>query len=78
MEFDAAEAVIEPSRGVVLLTADEVAAMLKCSARTVYRLADAGRIPPPCRLGGLVRWNALTFEAWIGQGCPDCRKSLRS
>jgi len=65
------------ARAPAMLTVDEVAAMLRCSARTVYRLADAGRIPPPCRLGGLVRWNAAAVESWIGQGCPDCRKTLR-
>ena len=39
----------------VMLTADDVAAMLACSTRTVYRLADSGRMPPPCRLGRLAR-----------------------
>jgi len=61
----------------VLLTVDEVAAILKCSPRTVYRLADAGRIPPPYRLGGLVRWRADIVKAWIGQGCPSCKPNRR-
>ncbi len=53
-----------------MLAADQVAAILNCSTRTVYRLVDSGRMPPPCRLGGLVRWNAAVIEAWIAAGCP--------
>jgi len=34
-----------------LLDVKEVAGLLSCSPRTVYRLADAGRIPAPVRLG---------------------------
>ena len=53
-----------------MLAADQVAAILNCSTRTVYRLVDSGRMPPPCRLGGLVRWNAAVLDAWIAAGCP--------
>lgn len=55
-----------------LLDAAEVAGMLKCSERTVYRLAGSGRMPKPIRLGGLVRWRRQTIEDWIGAGCPPC------
>ena len=47
----------ETTTAPALLTVDDLANLLRCSRRTVYRLADAGRVPPPCRLGGLVRWN---------------------
>ena len=53
-----------------MLTATGVAKMLACSARSVYRLADAGRIPPPVRIGGLVRWPRAALEKWISDGCP--------
>ena len=53
-----------------MLTVDGVAKMLACSPRSVYRLADAGRIPPPVRIGGLVRWPRATLEQWIADGCP--------
>jgi excisionase family DNA binding protein len=58
-----------------MLTADEVAAILKCSARTVYRLVDSGRMPPPVRLGALARWHPSTIQAWMDAGCPPCRRS---
>jgi excisionase family DNA binding protein len=51
-----------------------VAEMLGCSPRTVYRLADAGRMPAPVKLGSLVRWSASAVREWIDQGCPSCRK----
>ena len=57
-----------------MLTVDAVAMLLVCSPRTVYRLVDAGRIPPPYRLGGLSRWNPAVIETWINQGCQPCRK----
>ncbi len=55
----------------VMLTIDGVAAMLACSPRTVYRLVDAGRIPRPVRLGGMLRWGREPFERWIARGCPE-------
>jgi len=53
-----------------LLTVHDVAEMLSCSPRTVYRLNDAGRMPKPVRLGSLVRWPKAIVERWIDQGCP--------
>ena len=49
----------------------QIAALLKCSARHVYRLSDAGKMPRPVKLGYLVRWNRRAVEAWIADGCPD-------
>mgnify|MGYP000305921185 FL=1 len=57
-----------------LLDARAVARLLNCSPRTVYRLADSGRIPSPVRLGGLVRWSRRGLEGWIEEGCQRCRK----
>ena len=42
-----------------------------CSTRHVYRLADAGSMPRPIRLGKLVRWRRAELEAWIAAGCPS-------
>jgi len=54
-----------------LLGVRAVAAMLGgCSTRHVFRLADAGRMPKPVKLGSLVRWRRAELEAWIGAGCP--------
>jgi len=56
-----------------LLDVREVAAMLRCSPRTVRRLSDAGAMPPPVRLGGLVRWPRQVVTQWIADGCPRVR-----
>jgi len=45
-----------------------------CSPRHIYRLADAGRMPSPIRLGSLVRWDLDEIDRWIAAGCPSCRK----
>jgi len=53
----------------------EVARLADVSTRHLRRLADAGRCPQPVRLGRSKRWNLVRWEAWIADGCPDCRRS---
>ncbi len=75
--------VTKPGAPAVELIADELAALLvdvkgvaricDCSTPHVRRLADAGRMPPPLRLGGLLRWRKTDIESWIAAGCPSCR-----
>lgn len=61
------------TRPPALLTVEEVARLIACSTRNVYRLADSGRIPRPMKIGGMVRWSAAAVDAWLADGCPDCR-----
>lgn len=56
-----------------LLDVRQVAALLGCSARHVYRLSDAGRMPSPVHLGALVRWNRADVQHWIADGCRPVR-----
>ena len=56
-----------------MLTIDQVARLLNCSTRTVYRLNDAGKMPRPVRLGALVRWNRSEIDQWIADGCPAAK-----
>jgi excisionase family DNA binding protein len=60
-----------------LLDVQAVATLLSCSTRHVYRLADAGRMPPRLKLGALVRWNKNSVLTWLAEGCPPCRKGGR-
>lgn len=60
-----------------LLTVNDVAGMLSCSTRTIYRLTDSGRMPRPVRLNSLLRWRRESIEIWISQGCPR-REGRRS
>ena len=61
-----------------LLDVRGVAALLDCSPRHVDRLADAGRMPAPRRLGSLVRWSRRELLDWIAGGCQPCRTAGRS
>ena len=64
---------VTAARAPQLLDVGTVAEMLDCSQRHVYRLSDAGRMPPPVKLGSLVRWSAAAIREWITQGCPSVR-----
>ena len=66
-----------PCESSILIDVNDVAALLKCSARHVWRLADAGKMPPPVKLGALVRWSRVLIGQWIAEGCPNCRKRVR-
>lgn len=56
-----------------LLDVNQVAALLGCSPRHVYRLVDAGKMPQPVRLGALVRWSRASLSEWIAGGCKAVR-----
>lgn len=66
----------EAAPSAALLDVGAVAEMLGCSPRHVYRLADAGRMPGPVRLGSLVRWRLTGpggLREWLDAGCPPVR-----
>lgn len=64
----------DPAALPALLDVQAVAQLLGCSPRHVYRLADAGKMPPPVRLGALVRWPRAAIESWVESGCPVVRR----
>ena len=57
-----------------LYSIDDVAEILNCSTRHIYRLVDTRRIPQPVKLGALLRWVKTDIEHWIATGCPHCKK----
>jgi excisionase family DNA binding protein len=69
------ESVLSPlmDSPATLIDVEQVASLLRCSPRTVYRLSNAGRMPAPVRLGSLVRWRRGDVEAWIAGGCKTVR-----
>ncbi len=69
--IDGSEA--DPVVQSAMLTVHDVAQMLNCSARTIYRLTDTGKMPRPVKLNALVRWRRETVENWINQGCPRAK-----
>jgi excisionase family DNA binding protein len=63
------------SQATALLTdIGGVAALLKISRRTAYRLDDAGQLPAPITLGKTKRWRVAELEAWLRADAPP-RKS---
>lgn len=60
------ETTLTPTRR--LLTAKQVADILGCNWRTIYRLADMGEMPMGVKIGGLRRWDSAEMEAWIDNG----------
>lgn len=53
-----------------MLTVDDLAGLLHCSTRSIYRLSDAGKLPKPIKVGSLNRWKPGEIESWIAAGCP--------
>ena len=64
-----------PAVNAELLDVRGVAAMLGCSPRHVYRLADTGRMPRPIKLGALIRWRRTELADWLEAGCPAVRSA---
>lgn len=58
-------AVPVPTDEPALLDAAGVARLLAISPRSVWRMADAGDLPPPIRIGRLCRWSRSAVVAWI-------------
>jgi excisionase family DNA binding protein len=55
-------------------TVSDLAERTQCSARHIWRLIDAGKVPGVYRLGRLVRIHRATADAWLAAGCPATRK----
>lgn len=69
---------LKPDSPPELLNAKAVGKLLDCSARHVIRLAEAGRLPVPVRLGHLVRWRRAEILLWLEGGCRPVRSGKAS
>lgn len=58
---------------LLLLSAEALADRLGFSARTIWRLRSAARLPPSLKIGGSIRWRAQEIDDWIEAGCPDAK-----
>jgi excisionase family DNA binding protein len=73
-----ADVLTKPARDhAALLDVEQVAELLNCSTRHVYRMADGGRMPGHVRLGALVRWSRQEILDWIAGGCRPVRQAAR-
>ena len=52
----------------LLLTIQEVALLLGCSPRHIFRLVQAGQFPSPISLGSrLKRWPRVQVDRWLAE-----------
>ena len=59
---------IDTAEPAQLLDVTGVAALLTCSERHVWRMADGGRFPRPISIGmKLKRWQRSTVEQWLAE-----------
>ena len=64
-----------PAPSALLLDVNQVADLLGCSPRQVWRLADGGDFPRPIKLGmKLKRWPRSALESWIADQSNAARR----
>ena len=62
-----------PVESALLLSVAQVATMLGCSPRHIWRMTDSGTFPRPVLLGSkLKRWPRSTVELWLAE-CSTSR-----
>jgi predicted DNA-binding transcriptional regulator AlpA len=69
------QAIEQPMRR--LGDAKAVGRVLDLSWRTVYRLADAGKIPSGFKLGASRRWDLAQIEEFIRDGCKPPKATAK-
>lgn len=53
-----------------LLSPKEVAAMVRISLRTLWRLLSGRKFPRPVYVGKSPRWWRSVIIGWLDEGCP--------
>lgn len=60
-----------------VLTADEVASLLRVNRKTVYAAFKAGEIPGGRRIGGTIRFHRDAVLNWLAHGQEHVSRSPR-
>jgi predicted DNA-binding transcriptional regulator AlpA len=55
-----------------LLDVKDLEMVLNMSQKHIRRMADAGLMPRPVKVGRLTRWSVADIDRWIANGCPKC------
>ena len=58
------------SEDTMLINSREAAKRLKVSQRTLWGMHNSGKMPPPIRIGRMVRWSVEVLKKWTEAGCP--------
>lgn len=64
--------------GRMLIDVHIVAAKYAADKRSIFRWADAGKIPYGVKLGSLRRWDIAEIDAHIANGCRPTRSARNS
>jgi len=51
----------------LVLTADEVAALLRCDRKLVYALFNEGKLPGGHRIGRIIRFSRNVLLEWLNK-----------
>lgn len=54
----------------LLLSSRQTSELTSIPLRTLWRYSRSGRMPPPKKIGALVRFSRTEIEEWIADGCP--------
>jgi excisionase family DNA binding protein len=54
-----------PEAAAATYTVPQLAALMQCSQRHVWRMLDLGQIPGVIRLGRLVRFSRKAVDQWL-------------
>ena len=76
-EISETENKIESKTPQEVMTADEVAALLRVNRKTVYTAFKLGEIPGGRRIGGTIRFHRAAVLQWLAQGQACAPRSLR-
>ncbi len=60
----------------LLVDVKELARLLGCATRSVYKMRAAGQLPRPRRLGRMLRWSLDDVRSWIEDGCKPPKGQL--
>jgi excisionase family DNA binding protein len=58
-------------------TVADLAHLLQCSERHLWRQIDLGRVPGVLRVGRLVRFSRAAVDAWLNAGAVTQRRGDR-
>ncbi len=64
--------------GRMLIDVHTVAAKYGADVRSIFRWADAGKIPFGVKIGSLRRWDIADIDAHIANGCKPIRSAKKS
>ena len=57
-----------------LIRCRDLAAMLKVSKRSIWRMKTSKKLPRSIEFGGSTRWLLSDITAWLALGCPSQRQ----